>query len=144
MRHLIAASLVSLGACAFEPSGPGDPGPGPDPDPPLPADVDAGVTPPPPPPVVDCRAEGGNLGIVGLIVDVPEQGMYRFDSWQVTPAGELVGFTLSGPPEPRYEVRADDDRFEGREMLWVHPQLASGGADAITRVDFCADFGRGD
>ncbi len=142
MRHVIAASLVSLGACAFEPSGPGDPGPGPDPDPPLPADVDAGVTPPPPPPVVDCRAEGGNLGIVGLIVVGSDDATYRLDSWQVAPNGDLVGFTLSGPPGPRYEVRADRERFEGREMLWVHPDLASGEADSITRVDFCP--GRGD
>jgi hypothetical protein len=132
MRHVIVASLVSLAACAFEPGGPGDPGPGPDPDPPL-ADVDGGSVTPTPPAPVKCRVDGPNLGVVGLTVEVPDQGVWRFDSWTVTPGGELVGFTLSGPDDPRYEVRADDDRYWGRGMIFVVPE-----AESITRVDFCA------
>jgi hypothetical protein len=142
MRHAIVASLVSLAACAFEPSGPGDLGPGPDPDPPL-ADVDGGAATPTPPAPVDCRVQGPDLGVVGLTVAGP-QGVWRFDGWQVTPGGDLVGFVISGPPDPRYEVRADDDRFWGRDMFWVHPELSRGDAEPIERIDFCATPGGGD
>lgn len=139
MRHAVAASLVSLAACAFEPSGPGDLGPGPDPDPPL-ADVDGGAVTPTPPAPVECRVEGPNLGVVGLTVEVPGGGTWRFESWQALPSGEPAGFTLSGPPNPSYEVRADRDRFWVTEMVFVVPR-----DKAISRVDFCAEpRGRGD
>src|SRR5688572_25002145 len=102
MSRLAIAALITLAGCAFEPSGPGDPGPI-DPDPDLPLDVDAGVVTPTPPPTSQCRAEGPNLGVVGLLVEVPGQGIYRFDAWQSDNSGDLIGFSLSGPTPVRYQ-----------------------------------------
>lgn len=135
MRRVIAIALVSLGACAFEPSGPGEPSPIDPDEPDGPADVDAGVEPPPPTTtVVECKVEGANLGVVGLVVEVPGQGRYRFESWQDDGDGGWIGFTISGPLAVRYQVRADEDRFWGQTMVWTHPGQDP---DGITRVDFC-------
>jgi hypothetical protein len=81
--------------------------------------------------------------VVGLTVEVPGQGSYRFESWQTLVGGELVGFTLSGPAGVRYEVRADEDRFWASTLLWSHPDLPAD-ADAISRIDFCAQPPDGD
>jgi hypothetical protein len=133
---------MSLAACAFEPSGPLEPGDDDvEPDPGIPTDVDAGVVeqppdPPPPdplpPPTVECRVEGDNLGIVGLQVISP-RGTYTFDRWEKS-HGNLVGFTLTGPDNARYEVRTDHDHF-------MIDSLVYSGEATVMRVDFCVTSG---
>jgi hypothetical protein len=139
MRRVVAIALVSLGACAFEPSGPGEPSPIEPDEPDGPANVDAGdeptTTPPPTTTIVECRVEGANLGLVGLVVEVPGQGAYRFESWQDDGDGEWIGFAISGPIDVRYQVRADEERFWGETMAWTYP---GPDPDGITRIDFCA------
>lgn len=138
--YVLCATILS--ACAFEPSGPGDPGDPGTPDPGIPGDVDAAVageppvdpTPPDPPqpPTVECRLEGEHLGIVGATVEVGSR-TYVFASWQTSPQGSPIGFTLSGPSQVRYEVRTEADRDFGDTLVYE-------GTDRITRVDFCVSF----
>jgi hypothetical protein len=137
MRRVVLLALVSLAGCAFEPSGPGDPDPIDPGEPDDPLYVDAGVVPPPPPPppTTECRVEGPNLGVVGLMVSAPGQGIYRFDSWQLDNDGDPIGFVMSGPSTVRYQVRADEARFIADTLVWTHPSTEP---DAITRIDFCA------
>ena len=139
--RLVSVYLLGLAACAFEPGGPGEPEDEGRPDPGLPADVDGSVPttpdpppPPPPPPMVDCRVERANLGVVGLRVTA-EMRTYVVEAWQAD-SGVLVGFTLSGPDDVRYEVRTERDRYWSESMLWTVP---GGRREAITRVDFCAE-----
>ncbi len=142
MRHLVALVLAGLAGCAFEPGGPGGPADDPGlPDPGIDPELDAGVVTqpplPPPPRTVACRVDGADLGVVGLQVTSPI-GTYGFESWQAASNGDLVGFTLAGPAGVHYEVRTGRTRFWSELMLWTHPELASGLAEPITRVDFCA------
>jgi hypothetical protein len=141
---------AALAACAFEPTGPvgtdEDPGP---PDPGISSDVDAAPvdqppddpTPPMPPPpeppppeapTVSCRVEGEHLGVVGLKVTVFNR-TYTFESWEASASGALVGFTLTGPSNVRYEVRTSTERHEGESLVYS-------GDQRIMRVDFCVSF----
>lgn len=137
--RLYALCAVTLAACAFEPSGPSDPG---DddvvPDPPIPADVDAAVVvnppdpppPPPDPPTLSCRIEGDNLGIVGAKVTTGSRE-YTFVSWDANAAGADTGFRLEGPANNlRYEVRTTSERRMGESLVYT-------GSERIMRVDFC-------
>lgn len=143
--RLYVLCAMTLAACAFEPTGPHDPGDEGTPDPGIPSDVDAGVvgeppvdpTPPDPPPApepptVACRIEDAHLGIDGLRARVGGR-TYTFASWQRSPQGESIGFTLTGPANVRYEVRTTDDRRMVESLVYE-------GIDSITRVDFCVGF----
>jgi hypothetical protein len=83
---------------------------------------------------VNCRVDGANLGVVGVRVTA-RQRTYVVEAWQ-SDSGVLVGFTLSGPDDVRYEVRTERDRYWSEAMLWTVP---GGRLEAITRVDFCAE-----
>lgn len=140
--RLYVLCAMTLAACAFEPTGPYDPGDEGTPDPGIPSDVDAGFvgeppvdpTPPEPlpPPTVQCRLDGANLGIVGAVVRFGNRS-YTFAAWETSASGEPIGFTLTGPANVRYEVRTDGDRQMVESLVYQ-------GTDRITRVDFCVDF----
>ncbi|HUQ07076.1 MAG TPA: hypothetical protein VM261_31505 [Kofleriaceae bacterium] len=138
---------VAVAACAFEPNGPGGPDDDPGlPDPGIPSDVDAAPVeqppddptplPPDPPlpeaPTVWCRVEGTNLGVVGVKV-MASNRTYTFESWQTGAGGAVVGFTLTGPADVRYEVRTSTDRHNGTALIYS-------GEERIMRVDFCVSF----
>lgn len=143
--RLYVLCAMTLAACAFEPTGPHDPGDEGTPDPGIPSDVDAGFvgeppvdpTPPDPPPTLDpptvlCRIEGQHLGVDGLRARAGSR-TYTFASWQRSPQGEPIGFTLTGPSNVRYEVRTEGDRDFGDTLVYA-------GTAVITRIDFCVDF----
>jgi hypothetical protein len=149
--RLYVLCAMSLAACAFEPSGPLDPGDDVgEPDPGINGDVDAAnvVDPPSPdaapsppdapptpePPTLDCRIEGDNLGIVGAKVTAGTRE-YTFVSWDANAAGAYTGFRLEGPAgNLRYEVRTSTDRHTGDTLVYS-------GNERITRVDFCVTGG---
>ncbi len=143
--YALCAMPFALAACAFEPTGPGGPDDDPGlPDPGIPADVDAAPvdqppdpTPPPPdppmpPPTVICRLEGPMLGVAGVKVTAFNR-TYTFESWETSGSGAIVGFTLSGPAQVRYEVRTTIDRHNGESLIYSDDET-------ITRVDFCSGF----
>src|SRR5689334_13612967 len=128
--RLYVLCAMSFAACAFEPSGPSDPGDDDvQPDPGIPTDVDAGVveqppdpTPPDPipptPPTLVCRIEGDNLGIVGAKVTAGTRE-YTFVSWDANASGAYTGFQLEGPTgNLRYEVRTTTDRHTGDSLVY--------------------------
>ncbi|MBZ0232716.1 MAG: hypothetical protein K8M05_10335, partial [Deltaproteobacteria bacterium] len=69
------------------------------------------------PPTVECRLEGEHLGVVGATVVVGSR-TYVFASWQTSPQGSPIGFTLSGPSQVRYEVRTEADRDYGDTLVY--------------------------
>jgi hypothetical protein len=143
--RLYVLCAISLGACAFEPSGPLDPGDDvgqPDPggdvdaanvvDPPSPdaAPSPPDAPPPPEPPTLTCRIEGENLGIVGAKVTAGTR-QYTFISWDANAAGAYTGFRLQGPSSNlRYEVRTANNSHTGDTLVYTDNER-------IMRVDFC-------
>jgi hypothetical protein len=144
--RLYVLCAMSLAACAFEPSGPLDPGDDVgQPDPGMSGDVDAAnvVDPPSPdaapsppvdapePPTLLCRIEGGDIGIVGAKVTTDTNREYTFLSWDTNAAGAYTGFRLQGPSSNlRYEVRTANDTHTGDTLVYTDNER-------IMRVDFC-------
>ena len=92
----------------------------------------------------ECKIEGDDIGNDGVVLRLGARTV-TFHDW-VSKTGEpneYVGFTISltGTNSVGYVVKAGTDRFPSRELTWMHPAGADGGATAngISNVDVCEE-----